>query len=125
MAEKKGRQIGRYFPGQRGRIKTIQKQQWHQPVVHHTTGEGQPGNDQKGNVYVGIYLGDIEIYDTDGHFLKKLKLPGSDKKFDSPRSMAMIDNTTLIVRSVINQLYAIDIRSGSCQTLSHLLPLHI
>lgn len=79
--------------------------------------------DERGNVYVGIYLGDIEVYDKDGHFLKKLILPEEDKKFGSPRAMAMIDSSTLIVRSVLNKLYAIDIHTGKRQDLTHFFPL--
>ena len=80
------------------------------------------GADGDGRVYAGIYLGDIEVYDKEGHFVQKIKLPEAHKKFGSPRSMAMIDTSTLIVRSVLNELYAIDTRKGSVQRISHLLP---
>ena len=79
-------------------------------------------HDDKGNLYVGIYLGDIEVYDKVGNFLKKIKLPDADKKFGSPRGMIMIDSTTLIVKSLIDRLYAVDIHKGTVQSLSHLLP---
>ncbi|HAO45769.1 MAG TPA: triple tyrosine motif-containing protein [Ferruginibacter sp.] len=78
--------------------------------------------DQKGNIYTGIYLGDIEMYDSRGQFLKKFFLPAADKITGSPRSMQMIDTSTLIVRSTLNELYAIDIHSGKLQVLSSLLP---
>jgi len=79
--------------------------------------------DGNGRVYAGIYLGDIEVYNKEGQFLQKIKLPEAHKKFGSPRAMAMIDTSTLIVRSVLNELYAIDIHTGSLQIISHLLPL--
>jgi len=79
--------------------------------------------DQKGKVFAGIYFGDIEIYDNEGRFLQKIKLPESHKKLGSPRAMAMIDSVTLIVRSTLNELYAIDTRTGGLQILSHLLPV--
>lgn len=80
-------------------------------------------DDQQGKVFAGIYLGDIEVYDRDGRFLQKIQLPEHHKKkLGSPRSMAMIDSVTLIVRSTLNELYAIDTRSGKIQLLSHLLP---
>jgi len=47
--------------------------------------------DGNGRVYAGIYLGEIEVYNKEGHFLKKIKLPEAHKKFGSPRAMAMID----------------------------------
>jgi len=79
--------------------------------------------DQRGKVFAGIYHGDIEVYDQEGRFLQKIKLPESHKKkLGSPRAMAMIDSVTLIVRSTLNELYAIDTRSGSLQLLSRLLP---
>jgi signal transduction histidine kinase/streptogramin lyase len=78
--------------------------------------------DDKGNVYTGIYFGDIEMYDKEGRFLKKISVPEAHKKFGSPRAMAMIDSVTLIVRSTLNELYAIDTRTGNLQILSHLLP---
>lgn len=78
--------------------------------------------DKKGNVYAGIYLGDIEMYDSKGQFLKKFILPDAHKTTGSPRSMCMIDSVTLVVRSTLNELYAIDIRSGNIQLLSSLLP---
>ncbi len=78
--------------------------------------------DQKGKVFAGIYLGDIEVYDREGRFLQKIKLPETHKKLGSPRAMAMIDSVTLIVRSTLNELYAIDTRSGNIQLLSYLLP---
>lgn len=78
---------------------------------------------QQGKVFAGIYLGDIEVYDREGRFLQKIKLPEHHKKrLGSPREMAMIDSVTLIVRSTLNELYAIDTRSGKMQLLSHLLP---
>jgi len=78
-----------------------------------------------GNIYVGIYLSDIEVYDKDGDYIKTLKLPDEDKKYGSPRAMAMIDSTTLIVKSVINELYAININNGQRKILSQFLPRHI
>jgi signal transduction histidine kinase/ligand-binding sensor domain-containing protein len=79
--------------------------------------------DQMGKVFAGIYLGDIEVYDKEGRFIQTIKLPESHKKKSgSPRAMAMIDSVTLIVRSTLNELYAIDTRSGKVQLLSHLLP---
>ena len=81
--------------------------------------------DDKGNSYAGIYLGDIEVYNKEGIYLKKIKLPEADKKFGSPRGMVMIDSSTLIIKSVIDRLYAVDINKGSVQSLSHLLPPNI
>lgn len=78
--------------------------------------------DNNGNCYAGIYLGDIEVYDKAGNFLKKIKLPDADKKFGSPRGMLLVDSSTLIVKSVIDKLYAVDIHSGNLRSLSHLLP---
>lgn len=78
--------------------------------------------DEGGKIYAGIYLGDIEIYDKDGLFIRKIKLPEADKKFGSPRAMAMIDSSTLIVKSVIDKLYEINIHDGSVRSLSYLLP---
>ncbi len=78
--------------------------------------------DEKGNIYAGIYLGDIEMYDSKGQFLKKFLLPATHKVTGSPRAMSMIDSATLVVRSTLNELYAIDIRSGNLQHLSALLP---
>jgi signal transduction histidine kinase len=78
--------------------------------------------DKKGKIFAGIYFGDIEVYDKEGSFLQKIKLPEAHKKLGSPRAMAMIDTVTLIVRSTLNELYAIDTRNGSMQLLSHLLP---
>lgn len=79
--------------------------------------------DQQGKVFAGIYRGDIEVYDRDGRFLQKILLPEHHKKkLGSPRSMAMIDSVTLIVRSTLNELYAIDTRSRKVQLLSDLLP---
>jgi signal transduction histidine kinase/ligand-binding sensor domain-containing protein len=79
--------------------------------------------DQKGKVFAGIYLGDVEVYDKEGRFIQTIKLPESHKKkLGSPRAMAMIDSVTLIVRSTLNELYAIDTRNGSLQLLSTLLP---
>jgi signal transduction histidine kinase/streptogramin lyase len=78
--------------------------------------------DQRGKVFAGIYLGDIEVYNNDGRFLQMIKLPASHKKRGSPRAMAMIDSVTLIVRSTLNELYAIDTRTGGLKLLSHLLP---
>jgi signal transduction histidine kinase/sugar lactone lactonase YvrE len=79
--------------------------------------------DQEGTVFAGIYFGDIEVYDKEGRFLRKIKLPEAHKKLGSPRAMAMIDSVTLIVRSTLNELYAINTRNGSMQLLSYLLPL--
>lgn len=76
----------------------------------------------EGKVFVGIYLGDIEVYDQEGRFLQKIRLPEADKKFGSPRAMVLIDSSTLIVKSVIDKLYEIDIRKGSVQSLTYLLP---
>jgi signal transduction histidine kinase/streptogramin lyase len=78
--------------------------------------------DKKGNVYAGIYLGDIEVYDKEGRFIKKINLPEEDKKFGSPRAMMLIDSSTLIVKSTLHKLYAINIHNGSIQSLTHLLP---
>ena len=78
--------------------------------------------DQQGKIFAGIYFGDIEVYDKEGRFLGKIKLPEAHKKSGSPRAMVMIDSVTLIVRSTLNELYAIDIRNGSMQLLSYLLP---
>jgi len=78
--------------------------------------------DGQGNLYAGIYLGDIEVYDKDGNFLKIIKMPDADKKYGSPRAMAMIDSVTIMVKSTLDKLYAIDTRSGKLQNLSHLLP---
>ena len=78
--------------------------------------------DYEGNIYAGIYLGDIEVYDKEGRFLKKIKLPEAHKKFGSPRGMAMINSETLIVKSTLHELYAVDIKNGAIQMLSHLLP---
>ncbi|HKC35589.1 MAG TPA: two-component regulator propeller domain-containing protein [Chitinophagaceae bacterium] len=78
--------------------------------------------DQQGKIYAGIFLGDIEVYDKEGHFLQKIKLPEAHKKKGSPRAMTMIDPVTLIVRSNLNELYSIDTRSGSLKLLSYLLP---
>jgi signal transduction histidine kinase/streptogramin lyase len=78
--------------------------------------------DKKGNVYAGIYIGDIEVYDKDGRFIKKIKLPEEDKKFGSPRAMMLIDSTTLIVKSTLHKLYAINIHNSNIQSLTHLLP---
>ncbi len=78
--------------------------------------------DQKGKVFAGIYFGDIEVYDKEGRFLQKIQLPEAHKRTGSPRAMAMIDSVTLIVRSTLNELYAIDTRNGNLQLLSHLLP---
>lgn len=77
--------------------------------------------DRKGNIYVGIYLGDIEMYDGKGQFLKLFKLPATHKTTGSPRAMRMIDSETLIARSTLNELYAINTRSGKMQLLSSLL----
>lgn len=73
-------------------------------------------------IFAGIYFGDIEVYDKEGRFLQKIKLPEADKRLGSPRAMAMIDSVTLIVRSTLRQLYAINTRSGSVQLLTHLFP---
>ena len=81
-------------------------------------------NDGEGKTFVGIYLGDIEVYDKDGLFLRKIKLPEADKKFGSPRALAMIDSSTLIAKSVIDRLYEIDTHTGSVRSLTHLLPLN-
>lgn len=78
--------------------------------------------DAHGKVYTGIYLGDIEVYDKDGSFQQKIKLPEADKKFGSPRAMAMIDSSTLIVKSIIDKLYEIDTKTGTVRSLDHLLP---
>jgi signal transduction histidine kinase/streptogramin lyase len=78
--------------------------------------------DGKGKIFAGIYLGDIEVYDKDGRFLFKINLPDAHKRLGSPRAMAMIDSTTLIVKSTLDELYAIDTRKGKLQLLSHLLP---
>lgn len=78
--------------------------------------------DHKEKIFAGIYFGDIEVYDKEGRFLQKIKLPEAHKRTGSPRSMTMIDSVTLIVRSTLNELYAIDTRSGKLQLLSHLLP---
>ena len=77
---------------------------------------------QEGKIFAGIYLGDIEVYDKEGRFLQNIKLPDAHKRQGSPRAMAMIDSVTLIVRSTLRQLYAIDTRSGNVQLLSHLFP---
>ncbi|MEP7165565.1 MAG: two-component regulator propeller domain-containing protein [Ferruginibacter sp.] len=76
----------------------------------------------EGKTFVGIYLGDIEEYDKDGQFIRKIKIPEADKKFGSPRAMAMIDSSTMIVKSVIDKLYEIDINKGSVKPLSYLMP---
>ncbi|MGH2553727.1 MAG: ligand-binding sensor domain-containing protein, partial [Chitinophagaceae bacterium] len=34
--------------------------------------------DEKGNIYAGIYLGDIEVYNKEGRFIKTIKLPAQD-----------------------------------------------
>lgn len=78
--------------------------------------------DKNGNIYAGIYLGDIEMYDSKGMFLKKFMLPAAHKNTGSPRAMAMIDSVTLIARSTLNELYAVDTRTGKLQVLSSLLP---
>ena len=82
-------------------------------------------SDRNGKTYVGIYLGDIEVYDHEGRFIKKIQLPEADKKSGSPRGMVMIDSVTMIVKSVIDRLYAINIRDGKAQLLSYLLPAAI
>ncbi|MFT3911972.1 MAG: two-component regulator propeller domain-containing protein [Ferruginibacter sp.] len=81
------------------------------------------GTDSASNVYVGIYLGDIEVYNSTGKFIKKIVLPGADKKFGSARGMAMIDRSTLIVKSTWDELYSIDVNTGALTRLHHLLPL--
>ncbi|MES1216737.1 MAG: two-component regulator propeller domain-containing protein [Bacteroidota bacterium] len=78
--------------------------------------------DIQGKLYAGVYLGDIEVYDREGNFLKIIKLPEEDKKFGSPRAMAMIDSVTIIVKSTLDKLYVIDTRTGKLQDLSRLLP---
>lgn len=80
--------------------------------------------DDNNNVYVGIYLGDIEVYDKAGRFLKKIKLPESHNMYESPRAMALIDSSTLIIKFVLDELYAVDLHTGSLQSLSHLLPAY-
>lgn len=78
--------------------------------------------DRQGNIYAGIYHGDIEVYDRGGRFLKTLALPPRLKTLGSSRAMAMIDTVTLAIRSTINELYAVDVRSGRVELLSGLLP---
>jgi signal transduction histidine kinase len=78
--------------------------------------------DGKGKIFAGIYLGDIEVYDNDGRFHSKIKLPDAHKRLGSSRAMAMIDSSTLIVKSTLDELYAIDTKKGKLQLLSHLLP---
>ena len=78
--------------------------------------------DTQGRLYAGIYLGNIEVYDKIGDFLRTIKLPDEDKRFGSPRAMAMIDSVTMIVKSTLDKLYAIDTRNGKLQIISHLLP---
>jgi signal transduction histidine kinase len=78
--------------------------------------------DGKDKIFTGIYLGDIEVYDKEGRFLFKINLPDAHKRLGSPRAMAMIDSTTLIVKSTLDELYAVDTRKGKLQLLSHLLP---
>lgn len=78
--------------------------------------------DRSGNIYAGIYLGDIEMYDNKGQFLKKFILPAVHKTTGSPRAMCMIDSVTLIARSTLNELYAIDTRTGNLKVISSLLP---
>jgi signal transduction histidine kinase/ligand-binding sensor domain-containing protein len=79
--------------------------------------------DASGNIYSGIYLGDIEQYDKNGNYIKTLALPAAHKRTGSPRAMAMIDSFTLIVRSTLNELYALDTRTGKLQLLTHHLPI--
>lgn len=78
--------------------------------------------DAKGNIYAGIYLSDIEVYDKEGNFLKTIKLPEAEKKYGSPRAMAMIDSVTLIVKSTSNFLYAVNTLDGKIEDITHLLP---
>jgi len=80
-------------------------------------------DEKQERIFAGIYFGDIEVYDKEGKFLQKINLPEAHKKTGSPRAMAMMDSVTLIVRSTLNELYAIDTRKGTLQLLSHLLPL--
>lgn len=76
----------------------------------------------QGKIFAGIYLGDIEVYDKRGQFIKKINLPGKHSRLGSPRAMAMIDSVTLIVRSTLNELYAVDTRTGAVRIVSDLLP---
>jgi signal transduction histidine kinase/ligand-binding sensor domain-containing protein len=78
--------------------------------------------DGKDKIFTGIYLGDIEVYDKEGRFLFKINLPDAHKRIGSPRAMAMIDSASLIVKSTLDELYAIDTRKRKLQLLSHLLP---
>jgi signal transduction histidine kinase len=79
------------------------------------------GNGQ-GKIFAGIYLGGIEVYDRKGQFLQTIQLPDRHRMFGSPRAMSMIDSVSLIVKPTLNELYAVDIRTGTLQTLTHLLP---
>jgi signal transduction histidine kinase/ligand-binding sensor domain-containing protein len=76
----------------------------------------------RGEIYAGMFLGDIEVYSKEGIYLHPIPLPAEDKKFGSPRAMAMIDPQTLIVKSTINKLYAVDTRTLKVQSISHLMP---
>ena len=38
--------------------------------------------DKYGNIYAGIYLGDIEVYNKEGIFLNTIKLPEADKSLN-------------------------------------------
>lgn len=78
--------------------------------------------DEQGKIFAGIYLGDIEVYDKKGQFLQKIELPDRHTLFGSPRAMAMIDSVTLVVKSTLNELYAVDTRKGTVRSLTHLLP---
>jgi signal transduction histidine kinase/streptogramin lyase len=79
-------------------------------------------SDAQGKIFAGIYLGDIEVYDMEGKFLEKLILPEAHKRFGSPRAMAMIDSVTLIVKSTLHELYAINTKNKTVQIISGLLP---
>lgn len=79
-------------------------------------------SDEQGNIFAGIYLGDIEVYDNKGKFLKKIALPQKDKRLGSPRAMAMIDSVNLIVKSTLNELYVIHTKKGTVRSLTKLLP---
>lgn len=78
--------------------------------------------DEQGRIFAGIYLGGIEVYDKKGQFIKKIELPDRHSVLGSPRAMAMIDSVTLIVKSTLNELYAVDTRTGALKMITHLLP---
>lgn len=78
--------------------------------------------DEEGRIFAGIYLGGIEVYDKKGQFIKKIALPDRHSILGSPRAMAVIDSATLIVKSTLNELYAVDTRTGSLRMITYLLP---